>query len=100
MRRRGTGPPASVLALVPAALLAAVLGAATIARNRDYATEIALWEATVRTAPSKARAWNNLGYAYEQAGRRADARSAYERALSLDPDQYKARSNLHLLDDP
>jgi tetratricopeptide (TPR) repeat protein len=103
-RRVATGrpatPPAGVLALVPAALLAAVLGAATIVRNRDYGSEVALWEATVRTSPAKARAWNNLGYAYEQAGRRADARRAYERALSLDPDHYKARSNLNLLDDP
>ena len=54
----------------------------------------------MRAAPAKARAWNNLGYAYEQAGRRGDARRAYERALVLDPDHYKARSNLNLLGDP
>ena len=86
--------------VVPALVVATLLGAVTIARNDDYASEVALWEATVRAAPAKARAWNNLGYAYEQAGRRADARRAYERALVLDPDHYKARSNLNLLGDP
>ncbi len=86
--------------VVPALVVAALLGAVTIARNRDYASEVALWEATVRAAPAKARAWNNLGYAYEQAARRGDARRAYERALALDPDHYKARSNLNLLGDP
>ena len=86
--------------VVPALLVATLLGAATIARNADYASEVALWEATVLAAPAKARAWNNLGYAYEQAGRRGDARRAYEQALALDPDHYKARSNLNLLGDP
>jgi hypothetical protein len=86
--------------VVPALVVATLLGAATIARNRDYASEVALWEATVRATPAKARAWNNLGYAYEQAGRRGDARRAYQQALALDPDHYKARSNLNLLGDP
>jgi tetratricopeptide (TPR) repeat protein len=74
--------------------LAAMLGAATVARNHDYRSEVALWSDTVRKSPGSARAWNNLGYACQLAGRREEARAAYERALALDPDDFRARINL------
>jgi len=80
-------------------VLAVVLAGATALRNRDYRSEIALWEATVRVAPGKARVWNNLGFAYQSAGERERARAAYARAVALDPEHYKARVNLDLLDD-
>lgn len=70
-----------------------LLGAATALRNRDYATEVTLWEATARTSPHKARVWNNLGWAWQQAGRIEDAKRAYDRAIELDPDFWKARLN-------
>ena len=74
--------------------LVLLLGVATFVRNLDYASEVALWEATVRASPSKPRAWNNLGYARQQAGDLAGARTAYERALALGPDYARARINL------
>lgn len=74
--------------------VAAVLGAATIARNQDYRSEVALWSDTTRKSPGSARAWNNLGYAYQLEGRREEARAAYGRALALDPEDIKARVNL------
>jgi tetratricopeptide (TPR) repeat protein len=92
------------LALMPrwrvAAVVAAaiVLGAATVARNQDYRSEVALWSDTTRKSPHSARAWNNLGYAYQLEGRRDEARAAYERALALDPQDVKARTNLRLLE--
>jgi tetratricopeptide (TPR) repeat protein len=76
---------------------AAALGAATFARNSDYHSEVALWSDTTRKSPGSARAWNNLGYAYQLEGRRDEARAAYERALALDPVDVKARTNLRLL---
>jgi tetratricopeptide (TPR) repeat protein len=82
------------------AAVAVVLGAATIARNQDYRSEVALWSDTVRNSPGSARAWNNLGYAYQLEGRRDEARAAYERALSLDPTDVKARVNLRKLETP
>lgn len=82
------------------AIVAACLLAVTASRNRDYASEVALWEATARLSPGKARVWNNLGWAYEGAGRRDDARAAYDRAIALDPRDWKARSNRDLLDAP
>lgn len=77
-----------------ALLLALPLAIATLVRNLDYQSETRLWEATARVSPGKARVWNNLGYAYVQAGDRERARVAFERALALDPDYYKARENL------
>jgi Flp pilus assembly protein TadD len=77
-----------------------LLGSATILRNRDYASEIALWEATTHTSPGKARAWNNLGYAWQLAGDSERAAMAYAHALALEPGEYKARVNLELLRRP
>jgi tetratricopeptide (TPR) repeat protein len=79
--------------IAAAAAIALLLGAGTALRNRDYATEVTLWEATARTSPDKARVWNNLGWAWQQAGRIDDAKRAYDRAIELDPDFWKARLN-------
>ena len=81
---------------VAAALLVA-LGAATVLRNHEYRSEVALWEATARSSPGKARAWNNLGYAHQLAANHEAARQAYLRALQLDPGYPKARANLDAL---
>lgn len=80
-----------------AAALALLLGGATVVRNLDYRTEVALWQATVRSSPEKARAWNNLGYAHQMAGELEAARQVYRRALALDPGLLKARANLGAL---
>lgn len=82
---------------VMVAAIAAVCLVGTVARQLDYTSEIALWEADVRRAPWNARALNNLGYAYQQAGRSADARRAYHAALLFDPQNVRARMNLKLL---
>ncbi len=77
-----------------AAVLVIVLGVLTVYRNTVYRSEIALWEDSARKSPGKARAWNNLGYAYRQAGRFRDAESAYLLALRVDPGYGLARENL------
>jgi len=85
-----------------AALIASLLMACAVAtwqRNRDYRDEISLWEATASASPNKARVWNNLGYAYQLAGDRERALSAYARALALDPHYERARINWLLLSD-
>jgi hypothetical protein len=82
------------LARASVALLACALIAVTIARNEVYRSEISLWEDTVSKSRSKARAYNNLGYAYSLAGRDDDASNAYREALRLDPDYGKAANNL------
>jgi hypothetical protein len=77
--------------------LSLVLAAATLARNEDYRTEVALWTATVAASPQSARAWNNLGYAYQVTGNCTEALRAYERALALNPAQFRARWNIEAL---
>lgn len=81
-------------------VVAVVLGVATALRNLDYASDLALWQATVRASPAKSRAWNNLGWAHQQSGDAAQARAAYARALALDPANFRARANLDALGAP
>ncbi len=78
-------------------LLLLMLASTTIARNRDYRSEVALWEHTSEASPRKPRVWNNLGYARQQAGDPQGAKGAYRQALLLDPTQWRARNNLDLL---
>jgi len=66
-------------------------------RQLDYSSEIRLWESSVALAPWNARGHNNLGYAYQLAGRIEDARREYRAALLFDPRHAKARLNLMFL---
>jgi Flp pilus assembly protein TadD len=75
------------------AFAALVLAVATFARNQDYRTEAALWGDTASKSPRKARAFNNLGYAYQGEGRRDEACAAYAQALRLDAGQLRAGVN-------
>jgi hypothetical protein len=81
-----------------AVALCLVFAGASVLRQLDYADEITLWEASVRSSPWNARAHNNLGFAYYEAGRKAEARHEFRTALFFDRDNRKARANLVLLD--
>ena len=83
---------ATCLLLVPACSI-------TIIRNFDYRSEVALWQATAKLSPNKARVHNNLGYAYFLAGQTEQAREHYLRAIALDSNNYKARFNLETLNE-
>jgi Flp pilus assembly protein TadD len=54
------------------------------------------WEQATKVDPTYGAAWNNLGIGYEQLGRFAEARKAYERALELEPGNTYVRSNYDL----
>ena len=90
--------PPRRLARAAAAMLLGVLALASVARQLDYRSEIALWEADLARAPWNARAHNNLGYAYYLAGRKDEAWREFRAALLFDPGYSKARANLLLLD--
>jgi protein O-mannosyl-transferase len=79
--------------------LVVLFAGASILRQLDYRSEIVLWESSVALAPWNARGHNNLGYAYQVAGRTEDARREYRTALLFDPAHAKARLNLHFLKD-
>lgn len=83
---------------ISAALLL-TLASLALMRNEVYVNETSLWEDTVMKSPNKARAHNNLGYAYLQSHRTDDARRELTAALRLDPRLYQARYNLQRLDD-
>jgi len=74
--------------------VALALAALTARRNFDYRSEVALWESTTRAAPENPRAQNNLGVAYERAGRAEEARGAFTRALLLEPRYVTPREHL------
>lgn len=80
------------------AALLLVLGISTTLRNEDYRSEVALWEATATRSASKARVWNNLGYARQEAGDFAGAKAAWQQALVLDANQWRAKNNLQMLE--
>jgi hypothetical protein len=90
--------PPRWLARSAAASLFIVFAAFNLDRQLDYLDEVTLWEASVRQSPWNARAHNNLGYAYYEAGRKRDALREIDTALLLDPKNQKARANLVLLD--
>jgi Flp pilus assembly protein TadD len=54
------------------------------------------WEEATRLDPNYAEAWNDLGVAYEQLGRFEDAKTAYEKARKLQPDNNLIQSNYDL----
>ncbi len=81
-----------------AALLLLGLGMATVQRNQVYASAVAFWEDTFVKSPGKPRVANNLGYAYQQAGRCPEAERAYRQAIELDPHYWQARINLDVLE--
>jgi hypothetical protein len=80
--------------------LATTLSVATIRRNEDYRSELALWSATARSSPGKARPWVNLGYARQATGDPAGAAAAYRCALAKSPGDVQASNNLALLPEP
>lgn len=90
--------PPGVPARAVLGVLLGLLALSCVARQLDYASEIALWESSVREAPWNARAHGNLGYAYYLAGRTDDAENEYRSALILRPSYGKARFNLRALD--
>lgn len=82
------------------ASLVLCLGFATLIRNEDYRSPLALWSRTADQSPGKARVWNNLGVACRDAGMEDCAISAWQEALRLDPNNRRARMNLFLLMHP
>jgi Tfp pilus assembly protein PilF len=96
-----------------AALLCVGLAAPALAEQRSEAKEqvefgiqvaqrglwreaIYRWERATQLDPTYAAAFNNLAIAYEQEGELEKARGAYEKALSLEPDNALIKQNFDL----
>lgn len=76
---------------------AMLLAAATLVRNEDYRSELALWARTSQQSPQKVRVWNNLGIACRDAGKSGCAAEAFARAMALDPADARPALNLYFL---
>ena len=61
-----------------------IFGGLTLARGAVWNSDVSLWEDTVAKAPTKARAWFNLGGARLKTDR-AGARAAFLKAIQLQP---------------
>lgn len=64
------------------------------ARNGVWGSEVSLWEDTVKKSPAKARSYNGLGLAYENAGRNDEAIRSYAKAVVIRPEYPVAYNNL------
>jgi len=85
------------LALLISAV-AGVLGWGTRQRNKDYQSELAIWDDTVRNCPQNDRAYLNRGSAYWSSGQPDAALNDYEQAIALNPRNAKAfigRGDVH-----
>ena len=65
------------------ALACAGLAGATIERNRDYATWLAIWKDTIAKAPGNPRAWHNLSLHYFRAGQYKEAADSSRQAVRI-----------------
>jgi tetratricopeptide (TPR) repeat protein len=83
-----------VLGCVASGSVVALFIFLTIQRNRDYNSEITIWQDTVEKRPNDLRARYNLGHALIQQGRVADGIAQYEQALRIKPNNADAHNNL------
>ncbi|HEV8366265.1 MAG TPA: tetratricopeptide repeat protein [Gemmatimonadaceae bacterium] len=60
---------------------------------------IAGFELNTERFPKRWEAWDSLGDAYRETGRRADAKGAYQRALALAPDNWNADYQKRMIKD-
>jgi Flp pilus assembly protein TadD len=67
-----------------------------VAHHNLWREAILRFERAAEIDPTYAPAWNNLAIAYEQRGDLPEARSAYERALKIDPDNQYIKQNYEL----
>jgi tetratricopeptide (TPR) repeat protein/4-amino-4-deoxy-L-arabinose transferase-like glycosyltransferase len=84
----------SVLGWMACGFAVVALAVLTIQRNRDYISDIAIWDDTVAKCPQNPRAHQNLGFALSQIGKFQEAIEQYEQALRIKPDYAEAHRNL------
>lgn len=79
------------------AILVASLCLMTLSRNALWNDSIALWTDIVVKSPRKAKAYNNLAFAYSAAGEIDKAIDHYRIALRLEPDNAATHFNLGVI---
>lgn len=69
----------------------------TINRNKDWKDELTLWEKTVRTSPTSAIAYNNLGLVYQENGQYKKSGQSFLKSIELNPRRAVTYYNLGVL---
>ena len=85
---------AATATLVAGALVTGLLGAATVARNEVWSSELTLWSDVVAKSPRKSRPRDNLGLALAHRRREAEAVAQFREAVRFDPKNVRAWNNL------
>ena len=67
-----------------------------VAQKNLWKEAVYRFEKAIEIDKTYGGAWNNLGIAYEQLGRFDEARSAYEKALELEPNNVLIKQNYDL----
>jgi type IV pilus assembly protein PilF len=67
-----------------------------VAQRGLWREAIYRWERATQLDPTYAAAYNDLAIAYEHEGQLAKARTAYEKALEIDPNNALVRQNYEL----
>jgi tetratricopeptide (TPR) repeat protein len=93
---RGIWHNLDIVGVVTICMIVGMLVMATYSRNEVWNDEITLWEDVVKKSPKKARAHNNLGFAYYSRGLIDKAKKEYYVAITLDPMYSMAHNNLGL----
>ncbi|HEY0767028.1 MAG TPA: tetratricopeptide repeat protein, partial [Steroidobacteraceae bacterium] len=76
------------------------LKAAVLANLGDYGLSIEVYEAVLKEFPRQPKIWMSYGHSLRTAGRRAEAETAYRRAISMEPtlgEAYWSLANLKTL---
>lgn len=81
------------LAALAVTLILLGFGLLTLRRNRDYHSELSIWQDTVMKRPANARGHSNLGDALAELGNNQEAIKHYRRALEIKPSYAHAHNN-------
>jgi tetratricopeptide (TPR) repeat protein len=87
-------------AVAGCAVLVPTSAAWSLSQSARWRSSISLWEYVVASSPPRpdyADAYLNLGTAYAQSGRNADARRVLERAAAIDPGRADVLENLGVI---
>lgn len=95
--RWGLSPAARRGAVAAAVVIVAGCGAASVARNRDYRSAVAIWSDTVVRRPDNYKAHYNLAFHLERERNVVRAEHHYRQALRVRPGEREALNSLGLL---
>jgi len=93
LAKSGTQLSGGSLAFTLAAAFILIFGSLTVARNKDYESDVGLWADTVVKRPKNVRARNNFGRLLQEQGRLQEAMAQYSEAILLRPTYAQAYSN-------